>query len=191
MSDVRASEVVCKGRAASLSLMLFVLATFAGACARVDSAAPQAAPAVVAPRRLASAAPSTEALAKRFLQAIEAENIDDLRSLRVTKDEYCRLLWAELPGSRVPNLSCDFAWDQATLRSEGGLYKLWPRHKGRHYELISLSFAGGAQDYGSFKALKDPRLVIKDKGGTQQEVRLFGSVLELDGQYKLFSFIFD
>ena len=111
--------------------------------------------------------------------------------MRITKDEFCQSVWPELPSSRIQNLSCDFAWDQATLRSEGGLYDLLPSHGGRRYDLVIVNFPKGVDTYPGYKILKEPRLVVKDETGHQQEVRLFGSMLEMNGQFKLFSFVTD
>lgn len=158
----------------------------------VSSVQQQAAPlAVAGPRTLDHAHSSPEALARHFLKAVAAKDLTELRQMRITKDEFCRLVWPELPSSRIQNLSCDFAWDQATLRSEGGLYDLLPSHGGKRYELVSLSFAKGIDSYAGYKVLKEPRVVVKDESGRQQEVRLFGSMLEMNGQFKLFSFVTD
>ena len=134
---------------------------------------------------------SPEALARQFLKAVAAKDLTKLRQMRITKDEFCQSVWPELPSSRIQNLSCDFAWDQATLRSEGGLYDLLPRHGGKRYELVSVRFPKGVDTYPSYKILKEPQLVVKDESGRQEEVRLFGSMLEMNGQFKLFSFVMD
>ena len=48
-----------------------------------------------------------------------------------------------------------------------------------------------AKGTDSYKVHKEAHLVVKDEKGEQQEVRLFGSVLEMGGQFKLFSFVVD
>jgi hypothetical protein len=186
-------------RAAFTLTSLLGCALFAAGCASVRSseqspaaqaqAAPQATTA--GPRALIYAHSSPEALARQFLKALAAKDLTKLRQLRITKDEFCQSVWPELPSSRIQNLSCDFAWDQATLRSEGGLYDLLPRHSGKRYELISVRFPNGVDTYSGYKILKEPQLVVKDESGHQQEVRLFGSMLEMNGQFKLFSFVTD
>lgn len=142
-------------------------------------------------RRLINAEPSAEALARHILASIARQDKSDLESLRITKQEFCQLVWPELPSSKLPNVTCDFAWEQATLKSIGGFVKMLAAHKGKRYEMVSLSFAKGTDAYRTYKVHKDSRLVIKDENGLQQEIKLFGSVLELDGQFKLFSFVVD
>ena len=65
------------------------------------------------------------------------------------------------------------------------------RHRGKRYDLVSLRFAKGTDSYQNYKVHNETHLVVKDKNGAQQEVRLFGSMLEVDGRFKLFSFVVD
>ncbi len=114
-----------------------------------------------------------------------------MKRLRVTKEEFCQYVWPDLPASRLPNVTCDFAWQQATLTSLGGLSKTLPKHKGKRYKLVSLRFEKGTDSYPNYKVHKDTRLTVKDETGVEQEIKLFGSMLEMDGQFKLFSFVID
>lgn len=143
------------------------------------------------PRVLASAYPSADALARRFLAALDRKDTESIKSLRVTKQEFCDYVWPELPSSRLPNVSCDFAWDQATLNSLSGLSEMLNNHEGKRYEFISLRFAKGTESYPSYKVHKETWLRVRDENGKEQELRLFGSMLEMDGKYKLFSFVVD
>jgi hypothetical protein len=194
-------------QSAPLLLLIQLHAILIGGCASAGSSpltASQPAPlsrapaqsasassAVTGQRRLTGAQPSAEALAGSFLEALARQDVEAIRRLRLTKEEFCLHVFPALPSSKVPNLSCDFAWSQATLRSDGGLYKLLPKYKGKRYELISLRFEAGPDSYKGYKVHKPARLLLKDENGAGQEVRLFGSMLELDGQFKLFSFVAD
>jgi len=100
-------------------------------------------------------------------------------------------VWPDLPASRLPNVSCDFAWDQATLNSLSGLVEMLRDHEGRKYELVSLRFAKGTEAYPSYKVHKETWLRVRDETGAESELRLFGSMLEMDGNFKLFSFVVD
>ncbi|HYP29908.1 MAG TPA: hypothetical protein VE262_24575 [Blastocatellia bacterium] len=140
------------------------------------------------PRPLINGQPSPEALAKRFLKYLSGNDAKAIQSLRLTRREFCEYVWPELPSSRIPNVTCDWAWDQATLKSDGGLSELLPRHAGRRYEVTLVRFAGGTEDHYTYRIHKDTRLVLKDESGEQREVSVLGSMLEMDGRYKLFSF---
>jgi hypothetical protein len=54
-----------------------------------------------------------------------------------------------------------------------------------------MQFAKGTDAYKTYKVHKEAHLIVKGEKGVQQEVRLFGSVLEMSGQFKLFSFVID
>lgn len=142
-------------------------------------------------RRLANAAGSPDAVAKHFLNALAGGDEAAMRSLRLTKQEFCDYVWPELPASKVPNLDCDFAWRQATLNSEAGLYESLPVHKGKKYQLVSVRFEKGTETYQTYKVHRDARLRIRDEEGVEREIKLFGSMLELGGKFKLFSFAVD
>ena len=143
------------------------------------------------PGHLVAAAPHADALAKRFLDALAKNDESAMKELRITKEEFCQYVWPELPSSKVPNLSCDFAWGQATLNSDAGFYGDLKHHKGKRYELIAVRFAKGSETYQNFNIHKDARLKIRDEKGVEREVKLFGAMLEMAGKFKLFSFTID
>ena len=142
-------------------------------------------------RSLLNAASSPEALARNFLTALNRNDKAAIQALRITKKEFCEYVWPELPSSRLPNVTCDWAWEQATLNSLSGLSEVLPAHGKKRYEAVSIRFAKGTDRYQTYKVHKEPWLTIRDGAGKQQELRLFGSLLEMDGQYKFFSFVID
>ena len=177
-----------------------LLATlFLAGCSNASSngdAAPKAekaalpAPAAVS-SRLVNTRPSAEELARSFLTALALKDKERVKALRLTKQEFCQHVFPELPSSKLPNVTCDFVWDQATMKSLGGFIEMWPRHEGRRYDLVSLRFKEGTDSYKTYKVHKETHLVVRDEAGREQELRLFGSMLEMDGQFKLFSFVID
>lgn len=159
----------------------------AAGVAQPPPAQPLSSPA--SPRVLINAQPSPDALARRFLDSLARKDVEAIRKLRLTRDEFCNYYWPEAPASRIPNVTCDFAWNQATLRSDGGFGELTADHNGKQYELVSMRF-GGVEQSQTYKIYKDPRLTIKDARGVTREVKLFGSIFEIDGRVKLFGFVF-
>ncbi len=153
-------------------------------------AAPAAPPDPHFTRLLVNAFSSSSALAGRFLRALAEHDQQALKALQLTKPEFCNLVWPELPSSRLPNVTCEWAWEQAELNSLSGFGETLTEHQGRRYELVSMRFAD-TTSYASFKVHKAPRLVVKDESGRQKELRLFGALLERNGQFKLFSFAID
>jgi hypothetical protein len=142
-------------------------------------------------RSLANAQVSPEALSRNFLKALANKDMESIKALRLTKDEFCQYVFPELPSSKMPNVTCDFVWQQATLKSLSGLSEMYPEHQGKRYEFVALRFEKGIDNYPTYKVHKETHLVVKDETGQQQELRLFGSILEMDGRYKLISFVID
>jgi hypothetical protein len=143
------------------------------------------------PRYLAHAAESPEALARNFLAALAVTDIPALKRTRITKDEFTWYVWPELPASRLPNVTSDFAWSQATLNSLSGLAGLLNQYSGRRFELVGIRFAGGTKDLPSYRVHYDSRVRVRDESGDEYELKLFGSMLEMDGRFKLFSHVID
>lgn len=127
----------------------------------------------------------------RLIEATSRDDVAALKDLRITKEEFCEYVWPELPGSKIPNVSCDFAWDQATLKSLGGLTRVLDQHRGHRYEFIGLRPSGQPERYASIVVHKAPTVSLRDETGEVREFRVSGSILEMDGQFKLFSFVVD
>ncbi|MBI3950750.1 MAG: hypothetical protein HY314_09885 [Acidobacteria bacterium] len=54
-----------------------------------------------------------------------------------------------------------------------------------------MRFAKGITEYQSLKVHEDVRVVVTDSSRQEKELKLFGSILDYDGQFKLFSYIID
>jgi hypothetical protein len=142
-------------------------------------------------RPLSFASASPEDLARNVIAAIAADDRRALGAARITEDEFRNYVWPELPASRVPNVTVEFAWSQASLNNHAGFERVLQNHKGRIYEFVSIRFLGGVTSYKTFKVHNKALLTVRDETGTIREARIFGSMLELDGQYKLFSYVAD
>ncbi len=133
---------------------------------------------------------SPQAAATRFLDALARADVDAIRAAAVSKREFARYVWPSLPASRPgTNLSLDYVWNSLHTRSESGLRHTLASFQGRRLRLLSLRFAGETSDYGSAKVHRDTRLKVRDETGREMELDLFGSMLEVGGEYKIFSFV--
>jgi hypothetical protein len=137
------------------------------------------------------AEPSAEAVANRVLEALAKKDEESLKNLVVTKDEFCTQVWPELPSSKINNLTCDWVWGAFGPSSLIGMHDILAQQGGQHYSLVRLRYAKGTTEYKGFKVHEDARVVVKDSAGQEKELKLFGSILEYDGQFKLFSYITD
>jgi hypothetical protein len=126
---------------------------------------------------------------RRFLDAVAANDIDAARTLAVTREEFDRYIYTELPASDpARNLSAGFLWESTALRSEAGLRSAMSGVGGRSFELEGLRYTSGIDDYPTWRLHRGAQLTLRDAGGARYVVRLFGSVLELDGQFKIYSY---
>lgn len=140
-------------------------------------------------RRLENAAPSERALAERVLVALKKRDAQALQALRVTEREYRELLWPEFPAAQPGNtVPVDFHWFHLDVRSRSGISSAINDHGGQDYELLEVIPTGGVEEYPTFKILNRVALKVRAPDGAEEVIRVFGSVVVLDGQYKIIGF---
>jgi len=142
------------------------------------------------PAPLSETYPSSDALARAVIAAFQARDAHRLRGLALTEDEFRSHVWPKLPASRPDrNVPFDFAWGMLHQNSEGHLRQTLSQFEGKPLTLVRVEFAGETTAYGSAAVHRDTRLVVKDAAGKERVVRLFGSTIEQDGRYKVFSYV--
>lgn len=145
-----------------------------------------------APPPVAGALPTPEALAAAVLDAVAARDIAQLRALAVTEAEFRSRIWPELPASRPErNLTAEYVWRDLAQKSEASLGSLLARQGGQRLTLRAVDFRGETTPYATFAVSRKTELVVADEGGAEQRVRVFGSVLRIDGGVKVFSYVVD
>src|SRR5512134_401612 len=102
------------------------------------------------PTALANTFESPEALAQAVLSALERKNLNTLRALPLSEEEYRDHVWPELPVSRPErNVPFDYSWGQMKQRSDGSLQQTFARYSGRQLRLVRARFTGDTTQYGS------------------------------------------
>jgi len=140
--------------------------------------------------RLVGSRPSLDKLAVDFLEALQKGDEERIRQLALSKGEFVQYVWPELPASAPgTNLNSDFIWNQTHIHSLADLSGTFYKHKGKRYELAGVRFEDGTEDYGSYRVHRDARLKVLDEDGEERELNLFGSVLEMEGEFKIYSFV--
>lgn len=141
-------------------------------------------------RPLSNAYPSPETLSVAFLEALARRDADALRALALSEDEFHEHVWPELPAARPErNLPFSYVWGDLRQKSEQALAQTIARHGGRRYTLVAARFAGDATRYPSFVVHRETVLHVRDEAGATAELRLFGSNLEKDRTWKIFSLV--
>ena len=145
-----------------------------------------------APSPLGHTFESPEAVARAVLGALAEEDGPTLVALALSEMEFRTVVWPELPSSRPERgLPFEYAWGDLHQKSTNELRRLLARAGGRRYELLGMTFDGESTPYETFTVHRDSRLRVRDSEGAERDVRLFGSVLQRGGEYKLFSYVVD
>ena len=142
-------------------------------------------------RPLPNSHESPEVLARAVLTAIERRDADALRALALNKEEFEQHVWPELPAARPErNLSVNFVWGDLNQKSSVTLRDTLAAQGGKKYEFRSIRFLrDDAPD--SYRVHRESELTVKDTDGTERQLRVFGSVIEKSGRYKVFSYVID
>jgi hypothetical protein len=136
---------------------------------------------------------SPEALARAVLEAFAKEDVETLKALPLTKEEFQTHVWPKLPASRPErNVPFEYGWTDLYQKSVSSIASNFKRYKGRKLELLSITFKGETTDYGLFVVRRKSMLRVKDRDtGEELSLALFGSVMEWNGKYKIFSYVTD
>ena len=144
------------------------------------------------PAPLAHSQDSPEALARAVLSALERRDVDALNELAIDEGEFREHVWPELPAARPErNLPFSYVWGDLHQKSTARLGQTIAKHGGKAYKLVSMRFIGETTPYQSYRVHRDSEITLTDAEGGIQPIRLFGSVLEKDGRYKVFSYVID
>ena len=135
---------------------------------------------------------SPEQVAEAVLDALAARDVERLEALALSEIEFRTVVWPELPSSRPERgLPFEYVWGDLHQKSSNELRRLIAREAGRRYDLLAVEFDGESTTYDTYTVHRESRLVVRGEDGTNEQVRLFGSILERSGAYKLFSYVVD
>lgn len=143
-----------------------------------------------APAAWSGAFDSAGALAAAVLERLAAGDRTGLAGLALSEHELRTTVWPALPASRPDvGMPWEYFWRDHDARSGAHLGALVARHGGRRYRLAGVTFDGEAQ-YGDVTIHRAPALDVDAAEGSSR-IRLFGSMAERDGRWKLYSFVVD
>ena len=135
---------------------------------------------------------SPEAAAREALALIGAGDAGRLSGLAVSQAEFRAVVYPRLPASRPErNTSAEFVWGRLHQRSRSALAYTLERYRGRRFEVVAVDFVGETTDYGPFQVHRETVLTVETPDGERGTLRIFGSMLEQEGRYKIFSFVTD
>ena len=127
-----------------------------------------------------------------MLGAVEQRDTTALRGLALSEEEFREHVWPELPAARPErNLPFSYVWGDLRQKSDESLGQTLARHGGRRYTLISVRNTGETTRYQSYTVSRETVLMVRDETGVPAELRLFGSTIQKDGAWKVFSYVVD
>ena len=136
--------------------------------------------------------PSPDALSHAVLAALADDDAGRLAGLALSELEFRTVVWPELPAARPERgLPFDYVWGDLHQKSTNALRRLVARHGGRRYALRAVAFRGETTQYESYRVHREAILDLVDEEGNELTLPLFGSILERDGEFKLFSYVVD
>ena len=141
---------------------------------------------------LPGSAKTPEATARLALERIASGDREGLLALALTETEFREVVYPELPASRPErNTSADYLWRGLRQKSRNALAFTFDRHAGAPLELLAVDFLGETTDYGTYRVHRKTALTVRAPDGKKSVVRVFGSMIERGGEYKIFSFVTD
>lgn len=144
-----------------------------------------------APIALTPGYPSKDAAVQAFLTAVATRDRASLEALTVNEREFRRDIWPALPASEANvGMPPDYVWTETAQKNAGYLAQLLAEHGGTQYTLRVTTFAGHTSDYGAFRVHRKTVLDLRGPEGPVT-VRLFGSMVESGGRWKIYSLVVD
>lgn len=139
--------------------------------------------------RLAHAAVSKEALAEDVLRSIRDGDLQRMKDLSLSKDEFQRFVWPELPVSNPKtNVPLDYVWNDVHYRSTSRMQASFNKLKGKDLKLVRVVHNGELVEYKSHRAYSDMEVIVREPNGQETPYPLFGTLIEMNGRWKVYSY---
>jgi len=139
---------------------------------------------------LGNAKTSAPELAESVLAALASRDRAALQQLTLTEQEFRDHAWPDLPAAQPErNLPFSYVWGDLRQKSEVSLGETLSEHGGRHLRLRNVRFEGETTLYDTYLVHRETVLTVVDESGMEQDLRLFGSMIEKDGAWKIFSYV--
>ena len=138
---------------------------------------------------LTEGASSPEGLADLFIQRLAAGDTLGLASLALSREEFAWLYYPHTMYTTPPyELSPALVWFQLQNRSSRGLNRALQRYAGEELHYTGIRCPDEGEAFGEGWIRHGCAVLGRLPDDTEVEERLFGSILELSGRYKLVGF---
>jgi hypothetical protein len=135
---------------------------------------------------------SPQAVAEAVVAALDRKDIAALERLAVSELEFQRLVWPRQPAARPErNIPWEYAWRDLASKSRLQLRGRIAEWQPGPLTVVDISFDGDTTDYETYRVLRKSKVTLRDAAGRRTTARLFGSVIEQQGHFKVFSYVVD
>lgn len=143
--------------------------------------------------QLSESAGSVDALVKEALNAYAGSDTATLERMLITQQEFDNYLYPEFgrhyPAARDTGRQVrEFIWNNHMLSAAKAMRKSLRELGGQRMELISVNFKDGVKDFGSYKIHEGTEVKVRLNDGDDAEMMALGSIVEMNGRYKLLSY---
>ena len=132
---------------------------------------------------------SPRALGEEVLRRLGERDAEGLGTLALSEGEFKDAVWPEMPARG--DVPVSYVWSDLQQKGRRSLAGSLARYGGRRFELLDVRFTKGTTPYRTFVVHRRARLLVRDEQGREGGLDLFGSVIERDGRFKLFSYVVD
>jgi len=133
--------------------------------------------------------PSREALVRRFLKALAANDTADIRAMVIHAREFADLYYMDSPYSHPPyRQSVSLAWRLIQDPSLTNISTLMAKRGGQPIAYVSDACDPKVQPEGKTTRYTGCLVTVRENGGQPVNRRLFGSIVERGGQFKFLSY---
>lgn len=144
-----------------------------------------------APPSLQNTYPSSSDLAQALIRSLERNDRSRLEQMALDEREFRDHVWPQLPAARPErNLPFSYVWGDLRQKSASALSETLAAHRGKRYELLGVDFKSETS-HGTYRVYRDSTLRVRDSGGKELSLEVFGSMIEIDGAWKIFSYVVD
>lgn len=141
------------------------------------------------PRTLRGGEASAEALARALLRAIQANDTATVQRLVLSRAEFAWLYYPHTRYTKPPyELGPELLWMQMGASSEKGIVRLLRRYGGSTLRFDALLCEDSILVEGPNRVTPSCRVRFAAADSAARDLRIFGSLLQRDGQYKFVSY---
>jgi len=145
------------------------------------------APAISTP--FTGGARSFDALGRAFVEGIRRNDERALRELCVTREEFSRILWPEMPQSApASGATADDAWRLLDHRLTGGVHGALGDNNGRRLRYVGTATLMPPLEFRNYRLIRGVAVAVYDSAmGTTDTLSVIRTVAARKGKWKIYS----